>query len=360
MNMSSVKSCIAEAIGSAGSMAESEKLAGDSFLMAGPLMKAVRARAVLVAGVNVPVLVLGETGTGKDVVARLIHNLSSRAGCAFNKVNCAAVPNELLESELFGYEAGAFTGAVRAKPGRFELCNRGTLFLDEIGEMLPHIQAKLLHVLQDGKFCRLGGCSTVAANVRVIAATNVNISDALATGSLREDLYYRLSAFTIHLPPLRDRREEIPFFFRHFMKRFAAEYVLTPPAFSQALMEACLSYSWPGNVRELENFVRRFLVVGNEEAALAELGSRSVPSDGAKDPANAHGPNGAGNGLKSRLRNLKKAIEAEAILEALEHTHWNRTRAAEQLHISTRSLRYRMSQLDIHGVRASAERLSTV
>lgn len=332
-----------------------EKIAGDNlFVMAGPLLKEVRARAEVVAGVNVPVLLLGETGTGKDVIARLIHQLSSRAHRPFYKVNCAAVPGELLESELFGYEAGAFTGAVRAKPGHFQACDGGTLYLDEIGEMPPHIQAKLLHVLQDRRFCRLGSCSSVAVDVRIVAATNVNISDAIAAGRMREDLYYRLSAFTICLPPLRKRPSEIAVFFRYFMQRFAEEYSLPAPSSSPALMEACLSYSWPGNVRELENFVRRYLVLGNEAAAMDDLRLISSPAIPENAPTGTRVAKAAGNSLKSRLRSFKKAIEIEVILEALEQTHWNRTRAAARLDISPRALRYKMREYGIGGVRATA------
>lgn len=355
MSVLSTSEGVAEALESGGSLARVENLAGGScFLMAGPPLKEIRARAEIVAGVNVPVLVLGETGTGKDVVARLIHDLSSRSHRAFYKVNCAAVPGELLESELFGHEAGAFTGAVRAKPGHFQACNGGTLYLDEIGEMPPNIQAKLLHVLQDKTFYRLGGCTPVAVDVRVVAATNVKISDAIAAGRLREDLYYRLSAFTISLPPLRERRSEIPVFFRHFMQRFAAEYSLPAPSSSPALMEACLSYAWPGNVRELENFVRRYLVLGSEAAALAELGMFSASAPHANGACGDRPPKPSNNTLKSRLRSYKSAIEIEVILEALEQTHWNRTRAAAKLNISPRALRYKMREHGIRGVRAVA------
>lgn len=355
MSVSTTATGLAEALGAGCGAASTEKIAGDrSFVIAGPLLKEIRSRAELVAGVDVPILLLGETGTGKDVIARVIHNLSSRSHRAFYKVNCAAIPGELLESELFGYEAGAFTGAARAKQGHFQACDGGTLYLDEIGEMPPQIQAKLLHVLQDKRFCRLGGCSTIAVDVRVVAATNVNISDAISTGRLREDLYYRLSAFTITLPPLRERRSEIPVFFRHFMNRFAAEYALPIPRSSPALMEACLSYSWPGNVRELENFVRRYLVLGNEAAALAELGTWCAPATAADELAGSQPRKTTGNGLRSRLKSFKKAVEIEVILEALEQTHWNRTRAAAMLNISSRALRYKMREHGIRGVRAAA------
>ena len=196
---------------------EVEELCDDVFFVAAsPAMRKIRSQAALVANVDIPVLMLGESGTGKEVLARLVHKLSPRAHRTFLKVNCAAVPADLLESELFGYEAGAFTGATHPKPGKFELCNKGTILLDEIGEMPPSLQAKLLHVLQDQQFSRLGSRSVIKVDVRILAATNINIPEALATKRLREDLYYRLNAFTLSLPPLRERKEEVPILLKHF------------------------------------------------------------------------------------------------------------------------------------------------
>ena len=204
---------------------EIEELCDDVFFVAAsPAMKKIRSQAALVANVDIPVLLLGESGTGKEVLARLIHKLSPRAHRTFLKVNCAAVPADLLESELFGYEAGAFTGANHAKPGKFELCNKGTILLDEIGEMPALLQAKLLHVLQDQTFSRLGSRTVIKVDVRILAATNINIPEALANKRLREDLYYRLNAFTMSLPPLRDRKEEIPILLKHFMSRMSESY----------------------------------------------------------------------------------------------------------------------------------------
>ena len=182
----------------------------------------------MIAPVDVPVLILGESGTGKEVLARLIHKLSPRAHQPFLKINCAALPNDLLESELFGFEAGAFTGAIRSKPGRFELCDKGTILLDEIGEMSPALQAKMLQVLQDGQFSRFGRSSLVKVDVRILAATNMDIQQAIAAEKLRQDLYYRLNGFSLSLPPLRERKEEIPLLLRHFMARFAARYSREP------------------------------------------------------------------------------------------------------------------------------------
>ncbi len=225
------------------------------FIAASPAMRKIRSQAALVAHVDIPVLLLGESGTGKEVLARLIHKLSPRAHRTFLKVNCAAVPADLLESELFGYEPGAFTGATHAKPGKFELCNKGTILLDEIGEMPPALQAKLLHVLQDQRFSRLGSRSVIKVDVRILAATNIDIPQALATKRLREDLYYRLNAFTLQLPPLRERKEEIPILLKHFMTRMAERYARPQLPLSPALLEACQAHSWPGNLRELNNFL---------------------------------------------------------------------------------------------------------
>ena len=251
---------------------EVEELADDVFFVAAsPIMRKLRSEAALVANVDIPVLMLGESGTGKEVMARLIHKLSPRAHRTFLKVNCAAVPADLLESELFGYEAGAFTGANHPKPGKFELCNKGTILLDEIGEMTTNLQAKLLHILQDGQFSRLGSRSVIKADVRILAATNINIPEALATKRLREDLYYRLNACTLHVPPLRERKEEIPILLKHFMARQAERYARPPLPLSPPLLQACAEYPWPGNLRELSNFIKRYLVLGDEKLAINEL-----------------------------------------------------------------------------------------
>jgi two-component system response regulator AtoC len=327
------------------------------FVAASPAMRKVRVQAELLANINVPVLILGESGTGKEVTAHLIHKLSSRSHQRFLKVNCAALPAELLESELFGYERGAFTGAMRTKPGKFELCNEGTILLDEVAEIPANLQAKLLHVLQDKQFFRLGGETMIDVDVRVLAATNINVREAIEERKFREDLYYRLSAFTISLPPLRERPAEIPVLLRHFMARLAAQYSLPPVQFSPALIEACLHYSWPGNLRELENFVKRYLVMSDEAMAMAELranwrqhqivkesppapsalGSEDTPTNG-----EAHGSH-----LTSVLRALKNETELQAISRALQETRWNRKRAARLLNISYRGLLYKIRQ---HGI----------
>jgi DNA-binding NtrC family response regulator len=315
------------------------------FLAASPQMRRIRAQVEQVAAVNVPVLLLGESGTGKEIMARLIHKLSPRSRRTFLKVNCAALPAELLESELFGYEVGAFTGANKPKPGKFEICDKGTILLDEIGEMPVSMQAKLLHVLQDQQFSRLGSRSVLRVDVRILAATNINIPQALANKKLRQDLYYRLNTLSVTLPPLRERREEIPSMIRHFMARFAARYARTPVPLSPKLLEACLKHPWPGNLRELENFVKRFLILGDEKLAIAELEPQdeATPLAAPATPPAAEKP----GDLKSLVRNLKDEAEVQAIRHALEQTNWNRKKAAANLNISYKALLYKIRQFGL-------------
>jgi DNA-binding NtrC family response regulator len=323
---------------------EVEELADDVFFIAAsPAMRKVRSQAALVANVDIPVLLLGESGTGKEVLGRLIHKLSPRAHRTFLKVNCAAVPADLLESELFGYEPGAFTGATHAKPGKFELCNRGTILLDEIGEMPPSLQAKLLHVLQDQQFSRLGSRSVIKVDVRILAATNINIPEALANKRLREDLYYRLNAFTLHLPPLRDRKEEIPILLKHSMTRMAERYARAPLPLTPSLLQACQNHSWPGNLRELNNFLKRYLILGDETLAMAEL----QPRDDSTGGAHGESKGSDAGGLKSVARTAKDEAEAQAITHALEQTNWNRKQAAALLQISYKALLYKIRQYGI-------------
>ena len=338
---------------------EVEELCDDVFFIAAsPAMKKIRSQAALVANVDIPVLLLGESGTGKEVLARLIHKLSPRAHRTFLKVNCAAVPADLLESELFGYEAGAFTGATHAKPGKFEICNKGTILLDEIGEMPAGLQAKLLHVLQDQTFSRLGSRTMVKVDVRILAATNIDIPEALANKSLREDLYYRLNAFTMSLPPLRERKEEIPILLKHFMSRMSESYARSPLPLSPPLMEACLRHNWPGNLRELSNFIKRYLVLGDETLAASELQPRPDGGGGAHvEGRSAVAGAESGGGLKSLSRNAKDGAEAEAIARALEETNWNRKQAAVLLKISYKALLYKIRQYGIAQSR-STHRLS--
>jgi two-component system response regulator AtoC len=327
-----------------------------SFLAASPQMIKIRQQILQIAPVDVPVFISGESGVGKEVVSRMIHLRSTRRQQAFVKVNCAALPGELLESELFGYEQGAFTGAVRAKPGKFELANRGTIFLDEIAEMSPHLQAKLLHVLQDGQFSRLGARAVVNVDVRVLAATNVDVKEAMRSGRFREDLYYRLNVLSIHIPPLRERTAEIPLLFRHFLVKYSEKYAKAAPDPSKHLMEAALRYPWPGNLRELENFVKRYVILEDDEGSFREL----VEMTGQQQriaPREEAAPAPKEQGLKALVRGLKDEAEMEAIADALEKTNWCRKDAARMLGISYKALLYKMRQFNLdsgRGARSAA------
>ncbi len=322
------------------------------FLAASPVMKQIRAQVALIAKVDVPVLLLGESGVGKEILARLIHKMSIRAHRPMVKVNCAALPAELLESELFGYESGAFTGAGKSKPGKFELAHKGTILLDEIGEMSAALQAKLLHVLQDGQFSRLGGRANVQVDARILAATNIDVQKAIAERKLREDLYYRLNAFTMTVPPLRERRQEIPLLLTYFMNNLAQKFAKNPLPLSDRLVQECMRYHWPGNLRELGNFVKRYLVLEQEGLVIEELQAKSKEA-GPGDREGLRAPAGGRGGLKALVRSLKDDTEAKEILRALEDANWNRKLAAAQLHISYKALLYKIKQ---HGLAPVAER----
>jgi DNA-binding NtrC family response regulator len=314
-----------------------------SFVRTCKRMREIEAQCALVARADIPVLILGESGTGKEVAAMLIHKLSARSQRSFLKVNCAAMPADLLESELFGYEQGAFTGAIKSKPGKFEICNNGTILLDEIAEMPTVLQAKLLQVLQDGSFSRLGSRASVKVDVRVIAATNVDIKAAIAQKTFREDLYYRLNGFTLKMPPLRERTEEIPVLSRHFMRKVAAKYECDPLPISPVLLQALATYTWPGNLRELENTIKRYLVLADEQAIIDELhpwqrnGSATHGAEGSDDSKS----------LKHMVKNLKGGAEAAAIAQSLEVSGWNRKVAANELKISYKALLYKIKQYNL-------------
>ena len=313
-----------------------------SFVRSSKRMMEIESQCALVARADIPVLILGESGTGKEVAAMLIHKMSARSQRSFLKVNCAAMPADLLESELFGYEQGAFTGAVKAKPGKFEICNHGTILLDEIGEMPPALQAKLLQVLQDGSFSRLGSRSSVKVDVRVIAATNIDIKAAIAQKTFREDLFYRLNGFTFRMPPLRERIEEIPILSEHFMHKVAAKYECDPLPISATLLRALASYAWPGNLRELENTIKRYLVLGDEQSIIEELNPLHSSAALALNAENA------GNAsLKHLVKNLKGNAESAAIAQSLEGTGWNRKVAASDLQISYKALLYKIKQYNL-------------
>src|SRR6202451_4335624 len=324
------------------------------FLPASPQMVRIRQQILPIAPVDVPVFIYGESGVGKEVVARLIHMRSTRRNHAFIKVNCAALPGELLESELFGFEQGAFTGAVRSKPGKFEQATKGTIFLDEIAEMSPHLQAKLLHVLQDHQFSRLGGRQLIDVDVRVLAATNMDVKEAMRTGRFREDLYYRLNVLSIHIPPLRERTTEIPLLFRHFLGKYSEKFQKEQPTPSEHLMEAAMRYPWPGNLRELENFVKRYVILEDDEGSfreLVEMAAARQRTSPREEPAPVRE-----QGLKALVRGLKDEAEMEAIADALEKTHWCRKDAARMLGISYKALLYKIRQFNLDAGRTSRSR----
>jgi two-component system, NtrC family, response regulator AtoC len=325
-----------------------------SFLAASPQMVRIRQQILQIAPVDVPVFICGESGVGKEVVARMIHMRSTRRNQPFIKVNCAALPGELLESELFGYDQGAFTGAVRSKPGKFELANKGTIFLDEIAEMSPHLQAKLLHVLQDHQYSRLGGRHLVDVDVRVLAATNIEVQEAMKSGRLREDLYYRLNVLSINVPPLRERTTEIPLLIRHFLNKYSEKFQKPVPSPSEHLMEAAMRYPWPGNLRELENFVKRYVILEDDEGSfreLVEMAAARQRTSPREEPAPVRE-----QGLKALVRGLKDEAEMEAIADALEKTHWCRKDAAKMLGISYKALLYKIRQFNLDAGRASRTR----
>jgi two-component system response regulator AtoC len=322
-----------------------------------------------VSDTDVTVLIRGESGTGKELVARALCSASLRRDKPFVKVNCAALPTELLESELFGFERGAFTGAVQHKPGKFEFANRGTIFLDEIGEMSPPLQAKLLQVLQDGEFSRLGGRHDVRVDVRVISATNRDLQRAVADGQFREDLYFRLNVVAIWLPPLRERRDEIEQLTEYFLKKYSVQYNKPYTEISADTMRLFMEYDWPGNIRELENLIKRAVVLGGEAAirkdvahgvamaahrSSAPLASPAVPEAPATASA-ANAPAGpaaiaaaaaeSGNySLKDISRTAAREAERELILMMLQQTRWNRKETAENLGISYKALLYKIKE----------------
>jgi DNA-binding NtrC family response regulator len=319
-------------------------LEGDTtFVRCNRRMREIESQCVLVARTNIPVLILGESGTGKEVAALFIHKMSARRQQSFLKVNCAAMPLDLLESELFGFEQGAFTGAVKSKPGKFEICDHGTIFLDEIGEMPAALQAKLLQVLQDGSFSRLGGRGSIRVDVRVIAATNINIKAAIAKKQFREDLYYRLCGFELTIPPLRERRDEIPVLVNYFLRKNCSKFGRDCRPLSVSMMQALISHSWPGNIRELENKIKRYLVLEDERAIINEL---TMLRD-SESMALATEARNLTSGLKYIVRGVKGNAESVVIAQALEDHHWNRSAAARQLQISYKAMLYKIKQYNL-------------
>ncbi len=334
---------------------EKRKPAGEAEAPAGPLerdhdfisntdeMTRIKELIKKIAGNDATVLILGESGVGKELIARSIHDQSLRREKPLVRINCAAIPSELLESELFGFERGAFTGALQAKRGKFEMAEGGTLFLDEIGEMTPGLQAKLLHVLQDGSFSKLGGNRELKADVRVVAATNQNLERAIEEKRFREDLYYRLNVIKVTVPPLRERKEDIPLLCRYFFKKFKQQYQSDLPNIPEFLMELFMNYSWPGNIRELENMVRRLVILKDGKYLLKEL---AAPAGANVEPETGKVPV-LPISLKEITKSKAGAVEREMILKALVENRWNKKKTSEALNVSYRSLQYKIKEYGI-------------
>jgi two-component system response regulator AtoC len=323
-------------------LGQTQATSGESISWASAAMQRVKALLEQVADTNVTVLIQGESGSGKEVVARTLHAVSSRARERFVKVNCAALPEDLLESELFGYEKGAFTGAGARKQGKFEQAHKGAIFLDEIGEMSQGLQAKLLQVLQDGRFSRLGSNQEIAVDVRVVCATNRKLDAMVREGTFREDLFFRLNVVTVTLPPLRERREEIPTLVASFLRSFAARYKKPLPRLSDRLMRALERYAFPGNVRELENMMKRIIVLESEAQILDEVlrADRSGKPPGSSLLRLIEEIEATAGQIPLREVGRRAAQEAEreTIDRVLHHTHWNRKQAARLLGVSYKTL----------------------
>jgi transcriptional regulator with GAF, ATPase, and Fis domain len=301
-------------------------------------MRAIGRAIENIADTDATVLIRGESGVGKDLVARAVHAASARRRGPFIKVNCAAIPHGLLESELFGHEKGAFTGAHRRKPGQFEYANKGTILLDEIAELPLALQAKLLHVLQDFRFSRVGGQAPIDVDARVIAATNRDLEEAMARREFREDLYYRLNVVEIRVPPLRERREEIPELASRFLARFNLQYGRQKQLMPETLARLT-EYTWSGNVRELENVMRRLVVLADGEQAIEALVTRGRNGhDGHNEHCSAPRFTVAGEGLREIGRRGAREAERKALLEVLERVGWNRTEASRILKVSYKTL----------------------
>jgi len=299
-------------------------------------MQALRSRLDRVATANVPVLIHGESGTGKDIIARLVHTCSPWKNGPFVKVNCPAIPGTLLESELFGYERGAFTGAYGSKPGRVELAHRGTLFLDEISELDMPLQSKLLQLLQDGQFCRIGAQADKKVEVRIVCATNRKLEEEIANGNFRQDLFYRINVVNLYMPPLRERRSDISGLVHYFLEYYNRKYNCKAKPLSPELMEVLHKYHWPGNIRELENLVKRYVILGSEDVISNDLQPRE--NDLLSADINLDGP----ISLKKLTRQATRQLERKIILKVLHNHHWNRKQAAKTLNISYRALLYKI------------------
>jgi DNA-binding NtrC family response regulator len=312
-----------------------------------------------VADSDLTVLIRGESGTGKEIVARSLHQLSSRKSKSFMKVNCAAIPRDLLEAELFGYEKGAFTGAHKTKQGRFEVADKGTIFLDEIGDMPLELQSKLLQVLEQQEFVRVGGIHNIRVDVRIICATNRDLEIAIQEKNFRDDLYYRLNEISLFLPALRSRREDIPLLVNHFLDKYNKLYKKEVSHLSAETIEELLNFAWPGNVRQLENMIKQVIVRGDEEIIrdlIASSHGIPIPAAQIEPQPVPVGPaelSGEQNSYSLKARVGKKVAEEEKklIAEVLNKTNWNRRKAADLLEISYRSLLYKIKDYELNSVK---------
>src|SRR5579863_5355698 len=331
-------------------MARSARLAGESNLSLPPeqvifgrsdAMTIVRNKLEKVAGANIPVLIHGESGTGKEIIARMIHTHSPWESGPFVKVNCPAIPGTLVESELFGYEKGAFTGANGTKPGRVEMAQDGSLFLDEIAELEPGLQAKLLQLLQDGQFCPVGGQEDKQIDARVICATNRNLEEEIRKGSFRQDLFYRINVVSIHMPTLRERAADIPLICDSLRLMYSERFDRAARPFSTRKLEMLQRYHWPGNIRELENLIKRYVILGSEDVITLEV-TESTESKAVFPNSQAVG--GSVLSLKKVTREAMRELEGKIIVKALQAHNWNRRRAASALEISYRALLYKLKE----------------
>jgi two-component system, NtrC family, response regulator AtoC len=320
---------------------EKEPHNSTDFVSPNPRVRRILELAERIADTDAPVLIEGETGVGKEVLARFIHAHSERRHRPLIKVNCAAIPTDLLESELFGYERGAFTGALRDKPGKFDLANHGALLLDEISEMPLLLQAKLLHVLQDGEFMRLGGTRVVQPDVRILAATNRRLEELIARGEFRQDLFYRLNVIRLAIPPLRERLEDLSPLCEIFQRKYSVHYRRPSRELPETLKRAFACYEWPGNIRELENVIRRFVLLPDVELTLPDLHVAREPSS----QPNREPP----HSLREVAAQATEQAEKELVMRTLEQVKWNRKQAAKELHICYKSLLNKLHRWNIPG-----------
>ena len=317
----------------AGANGNGQFLFGDA-----PVMLELKKKVALVAAADVPVLITGESGTGKELLALEIHRLSQRSANPFVKVNCAAIPAPLMEAELFGFERGAFTGAVARRTGKFELASSGTIFLDDIADLVLALQPKLLQVLQDNNLALIGGSEEITLDTRVICATNHDLGAEVQGGQFRQDLYYRINVVHIHLPPLRERMADLAVLAEHLLGRYRQLFARTVPEPSSALLNLFVAYHWPGNVRELENILKQYVILQNEADLIRALELRLR-----EEMEQIAGPDGTVP-LKKHVKAVAQKSEKELILKVLRHNRWNRKKTARMLKISYRALLYKLKE----------------